>query len=624
MKNLFFTCTVALLSLPIMAQIDKLGWHPDTKISLGKGITKSFPLAQHFDCLDTSNAVYRSLDHIGRSESVTTNMKIQIVTDNRELDSILGISGSLAAHTSFGVLEKFDMPAIRLGAGYGKRDTLKENSVALVITVEADYGRYEMKQRNGDDLELKQKYQALLDSKQYDLFVKQCGTHVVTQENRKGLVSAVIKVSNLTKEKKNQLAASLQLSSTLNQYQAPPSNSGMDRFGRPGRDFDDQNDPNAQQGPGGNHDPLYFDSYKNARQGVSIGGQFLKTAMDLKGNIEISMVTRGGGGLGAQSKIFELASATGSDGTPTFAGLMATIDFYLQSFKVISKDIGTSGESAPAEAPNYDVLPGAPADYLLTSYELYGLPTSKAREVVNNPMLEEIYYLYVAALGKYETILKELDKVDDSLEGSEPVEKLMQAKIKYEQFIRALWDNAKNILDKNESNDPTYETLPAKPKVNYEELVLGAAVTKAAMVCEANGTYYCGIKASLWQQGGMSLWKTHFQIEGKISAPQLLQTLILKQVDPISGVATQQLISLHPGDNLGFAFLGSDGKFLMNFSPLEQLKSKNQEQYVQYRQRMARFEIILVDKEGTEKKIPVTNVVLEGRHLTAEQMSKAK
>ena len=78
-----FPLLVGLSSALAVAQIDKLGWSSDVAIDLGKGVTKSFPLNRHFNCFDMSKAVFKSIDHIGLTGAVASEMKISLVTNKK-------------------------------------------------------------------------------------------------------------------------------------------------------------------------------------------------------------------------------------------------------------------------------------------------------------------------------------------------------------------------------------------------------------------------------------------------------------------------------------------------------------------------------------------------------------
>ena len=168
--------------------------------------------------------------------------------------------------------------------------------------------------------------------------------------------------------------------------------------------------------------------------GLSLGvDNFIKAAKEINGTIEISLTARGGGGMSAQTLIFENTE----DGTPDFKGLMNTIAQYLKSYKIdqVSDPSAVDGSVAANPGSYKNVLPGAPAEYFLASYELYGLPKSKSREVINNDLLEEVYYLYVAAIGSLNLVNAQMDLVDPSLE-SETFDQLRKTKSEYEKYIR--------------------------------------------------------------------------------------------------------------------------------------------------------------------------------------------
>lgn len=626
--KLMFPLLISLSSTLALAQIDKLGWSPDLVVELGKGVTESFPLNNHFKCFDMSKAVYKSIDGVGLNGAVSSDMKISLVTNKKELDNILGISGKVSAHASFiKALEKVGLPAVTLSGGYGKKDSLDESSIALVISVETDYGRYGLINPDGTELELRENFKQMLEGKRYNEFLKNCGTHYVSQENRKGRVTAVIKISNLTNDKKRQIAASLSLGKTLNQYQGSPDNQTQ---------VEPQYDPSTGEqiptGSGTNGGYVFKLPYQqvNKQPGISLGvDNFLKSAKNSSGTIEVTLSARGGGGMVAYTKIFE-----DEKGDITFKGLMDTVSQYLKSYKInqtVETDATDESAEPLATASNYkNVLPGAPAEYYLTSYDLYGLPKEKSREMINNDLLEEVYYLYIAAIGSLQIVNTQLDMVDPTIE-NETFDKLSKTKIEYEKYLRVLWKLAGDIMDNNLSNDPKIDALPKKPLLKLEDLLLSINITKASLVCSSisktskgqTSPVACGTRASAWAAAGYPAWRSQFEVEGKVGAAQKLESMILREVDAVSGTVVKQLIIVNPGDNLPYASLDMSGNFKFKFKELDQIKGYND--YVKARQNLFRFEIVLKSVDGDERTFTVKNFNLAGsNHMQLEDILAAE
>ncbi len=194
-----------------------IGWYPNSGIALGKGVSKSFPLKEFQTCVSFNTKTIRPLDALN---SVKTKMKISLVTNTKEMHQALGISGRVGANMAF--ITKIPLGDLSAQAGMEQTKDISDSSIALVISAEADYGRYEL---DPVDLEqglvLKTKFQQLLDQRNAASFMQLCGTHFVIRERRRGAVNAIIKITDLTKSKKRKLQASLQLGTPASQSSNP-------------------------------------------------------------------------------------------------------------------------------------------------------------------------------------------------------------------------------------------------------------------------------------------------------------------------------------------------------------------------------------------------------------------
>lgn len=632
--KLMLPLLIGIGSVSAYAQIDKIGWSKDVSMKLGRGVTKSFPLNKHFSCFNEAGSVYQSTDRVGLSGSVASEMKIAIVNDKKTLDQVIGISGQLSAHTTFSkLLEKLGTPAVSLGFGAGKKDSMDESTLALVINVESDFGRYELSQKNGQELKLRTVFQDMLDEGRYNEFMQKCGTHYIAQENRGGRITAVIKISQLSKDKKKQLALSLSFKKTLNPYQ--------------GSSNQQQNQDNSYYDPNGdqqnpNNDPnnpyIFRMPYDQAikQPGLSLGlDNFLTAAKEANGTIEISLIARGGGGMAEQTLLFDNAT---TDNLLTVNGLLQTIGQYLKSYRLgpnsepsnpedpDSNDTSNVDATEASDSSYKNVLPGAAVDYYLASYDLYGLPKAKAREVVNNDLLVEVYYLYVAALGSLELVTKQLELIDPNIE-SAAFNQLSTAKAQYQKYVEKLWDIARDILDNDLNNDPSYETLPALPALKVEDLFLSLTFNKTSLECVSSKTksktgsltpINCGTKASSWSASGAPLWRSQFVVEGKVGSPHLLESMVVRELDSVSGSVVEQLLILVPGDNLSYGSIDKNGNFKLNFKELEQIRGYDE--YVKARKNLVKFEIMLKGTDGTEKVYPLKSFNLTGAHIKHEKL----
>jgi len=555
------------------AQIEKVLWFPESPIHMGKGVTKAFPLTAHFSCMDAKLDEFTSIDS---KNSVETSMFIRLVTNTKEMHTMLGLSATLSAHATF--LNQSPLSALTGSASYKQSKEINETSIALVIVANADFGSFKLKSNEdgNPNVSLRPEFQYMLENKQYGEFLKKCGTHFVEKQRRKGFVMAVLNFSNLTKEQKKELSASL----TLGDGTIPT------------KPETEETDPEAKP-PKETKDSVTYKVPVTRSlitpSSVSLGiDQFLKQVKKYDATIDIKFITRGGGGLGSQTDIFKEPNI--ENDSITFKGLMALMSQYLESFKRDPSDLS---------------MPGAPAEYFLFSYELYGLPASRIVEI-DNDLLQEIYYLYLAGesnRGLIESKIEELDPINSE----KAYLKATKIKTSFDNYLNKLWQFAQKILKKQPVN---MTEIPAAPKYNLREIGLVFDIANSSFVCESVNGVACGVKADLWNINNQ--WNSSFVISGNLGVIDHLKQLTLKQLG-VKGEVVHTVLTINPGEDLGYASIKPDGSFSLKFGKLTQIN--NYSLYQQFRKTSPVFEVILLDKDGTERKYIVQNFSLVGKHL---------
>lgn len=593
-----------LLAHHIHAQVESVEYFPKGPLALGKGVTSSFPLTEHFECIDYDRNHVRPLD---TRNTLTTAMRISIVNSSKELQKIIGVSAKMAAHVAF--LKKFQFAALSGDGSFKQIKDFTESSVALVISIEANYGRYELEPKNGsDELQLKPKYQALLDNGDYKTFVKMCGTHFIKRENRRGYVMAILKISNLTKEQKRSLSTSLRLSRTLNAYQVPQQQPYDQTQYSP---TDGSSSPVPQGSPVSSVYQIPYNQVQNVQNGIGLGvDQFLKQAKETNGTLDIQLTTGAGGGIENQSSLFDSENIE-------FKDLLKALSQYMKSFKIDPSMVdapSTNADGTVSTASGAQALPGYPAEYFLMSYELYGLP-KKYLEEINNDLLEDIYYRYVSALSNQELIKTKLDELNPVSQGA-TFSKLSTLQMQYQNYINVLWNLAQKILAKENVD---YKELPIAPNYDFKEISLGANIRKALFVCESVDGINCGTSINAWNRENK--WTAYFQLKGTIGAPDELKQLSVQQINDKDEVIST-LAVLNPGDDQPKASLSLDGNFSIRFGELTQ--QKNVKAYKELRKKLPRFQLVLTRDDGSEIKVPVPTISLEGQHMSQEQVVKVE
>lgn len=550
-----------------MDNTEVLGWYPNSGIALGKGIAKNFPLKEFQSCVAFNPKTIRPLDS---NNSVKTKIKISLVTNTKSMHSTLGISGKVGANLAF--ISK--IPLGDLSAQFGMENTkdINDSSIALVISAEADYGRYEIEPTDVEQgLTLKPKFQQMMAEGNITQFIQQCGTHFVIRERRRGAVHAIIKITDLTKSKKRKLQASLQLGTS-------PATNDNETAGN--RLY-----PNVQSN-------FLGSTPSSIPANISLGvDNFLREAKESAGNVVIEFTTDGGGGLENQTDLF-------NEGKITFEALMKTVSKYLASFARVNLP-------SPDQNYSYVSLPGAPFQYHLASYSLLGVNLNV--KDLNYGQLEELYYLTVGANSNLEilrSIIEDLSPTE-SPEAFQYVSNKISAYLNFISKISILAENivtTGRVLSTNE--------IPVIPFMDLATVIPQATIMESSFVCEASGNEsFCGKNSTGWST---NKWSSYIKILGKISNSIRIKSVNIYKTDP-AGHRSAPIYAITRNSDTSFMFYKPDGSFGISFNKMQ--NGKDESAYLVLRNSMPQFEVSIVDVNGKMMDIVDLSLALKGPHV---------
>jgi hypothetical protein len=623
-----------------------IGWMPDTAYSFGRGINSALPVLDSVPetCIDISSIQIQPND-VDPGDTVQTVFWTDYVTDSRKIDQLFGVSGSAAGQLEFKNRQSKDAPAVSAYGSYFEKRSLDDTSVALVIHADANYGSYSVIPRvSSQGYTLNDRHQKLIDAaknayaandlvtarKYLNLFFKKCGTHFISGQTRRGLISAVIKISNLTKEKKRELLAAASAGETVSTRPEPPKTDEV----VPRDTFKFPLPPANAQASG---------------KGVSLGlDKFLKSAKESSGTIKISLITAGGGGLAAMNKIFD-----GVTETLTLGNLAAAMQQYMASFiKTQVAPTNNPGEVITQIAPDTvqftkelpefmtlaqasKILPGAPKNYALSSYEViansvedmefYNSDFYKSVELSWSPsadaIVEEAYYRYVKAFANREALNKIVTEASD-ISTVDP--EVVKAINKYDVYLKKLWGIIRELipLESTLGSKTIYKTsidcidqLPALPNIMPQLYTTQMNISTAKFYCTTKQVS-CGTPDNVWVKSGIPIWKSYFTIEGIIGSRAKISKILIQYVDSVDAQANNRRINVltyYPEMNSASSYINDKGEFSFSFG--ETSNAQNFSNYKMFREGKTHFEVLVYEKSGELKVYSVSDFELVGQHI---------
>ena len=124
-------------------------------------------------------------------------MEITLVSDHRKLDQELDQTLTFNTTAKYMTSEG----SASFTSTFENDLHTDEKTISIIIKLEADYGWYGYQSPH-----LTQAYQSLLDQGKHEEFIRQCGTHFVSQSKRIVQAIAVVNIKNLDETTKKFLS----------------------------------------------------------------------------------------------------------------------------------------------------------------------------------------------------------------------------------------------------------------------------------------------------------------------------------------------------------------------------------------------------------------------------------
>jgi len=525
-KTFIFAFTILTLITQGFAQEwgegDTLKYHEAKgSIRLGGGINKNFPLLPKRTCLETTSAVDLDVSATtqGGRGALETTFDIEFIESSEQLHNLLSVSALIGAHKKFRGLP---LPRIGLEGQGGTEKRLSKTSLSLVIKAKSNYGRQML---TDQEFLLKQKYQEMLDTGEFEKFEKSCGTHFVAWQKRQGVVSAIYTVENLTEKEKLQLRAAFEFGNIRKKDPYDP----YDPYGPGGYP-----DPNQPGNPGGDDgsfplgnmfgggatsptsyrnvpmDPYGNPNDPNTSTGGSVGtgirlslDNFLRSANRLNKKCALKFHAIGGdgmSGLGGMAAAF----SCGDDNTQNITNLFSGLSQYFISY-------------------DFDKAP--PVEYNLMPY----FDFEPFEEDINHSLLKAVYYRYLDAEAYIVDLTKKMEDLAPSMRGSHEETYYATMIEKLDAKRKSLWDMAQTILGKSEQDAKTlnYKSIPKLPKVELNKFAPTFVDTNYIFNCyvKVKGSdTRCGMPSNYYKYFRVVYyWEANFNLDVTITKPDKVE-----------------------------------------------------------------------------------------------------
>lgn len=178
-----------------------LTWYysESTPYRIGRSHDVNFPLSRKENCLIEETPIWSTVDQgVG-----TISYDAKFLQKREELTEKMSIDLKLAAKAKFKLVSgeaKFDNKLTKEFAGFS-------DSINYLIQAKYNYGEKELL-----DPKLKPKYQAMIDSGDYQGFIKKCGTHFAVAARYGVEINVLMKIVKLSRDEKKNIKSKLNVS----------------------------------------------------------------------------------------------------------------------------------------------------------------------------------------------------------------------------------------------------------------------------------------------------------------------------------------------------------------------------------------------------------------------------
>ncbi|ANM17180.1 hypothetical protein AMK06_CH02286 [Rhizobium sp. N541] len=177
-----------LLLFPVNAFSAVYEYHPSSPIRLANGLNPSNPLEVVPKCLSGDNV--RRIENT----SVLTTFDAKLLKTRKELYETLNVSATISGRYAFASGSG--------GIDFASQYDFSSDAVIWGVRAYTDYGRLEFLPNGTGPDALTPQAAALIKSKDFSGFAKQCGSEVVLQERRAAMVVAIFSLTAVSEEKK--------------------------------------------------------------------------------------------------------------------------------------------------------------------------------------------------------------------------------------------------------------------------------------------------------------------------------------------------------------------------------------------------------------------------------------
>lgn len=171
---------------------------PGMKIGLGGNVNINFPFEKKERCLKPQKGLWTQVDQ----GALKLSWSSQSVSSHRDLDEKLNRNITLLAKAKFKLIS-FDG---KYENSLTKNFKSTKDTLNYLVHAFYDYGQKEI-----EDVQLKERYQKLLDEGRFNEFIHRCGTHFVQSTHQQAAVSMLIKTESLNSTEMRKIVNSLSI-----------------------------------------------------------------------------------------------------------------------------------------------------------------------------------------------------------------------------------------------------------------------------------------------------------------------------------------------------------------------------------------------------------------------------